>query len=500
MPASSAYWASPGEDRSRHFVDLQRDQSVADIEAAVGGGLRSVEHVKRATYIGTAVDQGRTSGVVTAEIVNGLLGWDPGAQGPSNPRPPYTPVPYAALAGRHHGAFLDPVRRTATHRWNEEHGAVWEDVGQWKRARYYPRGGPRGEDMDAAVERECLAVRTAAGLVDASTLGKIEVVGLDAGAFLDRMYTNRMSTLKLGRIRYGVMLGLDGMVLDDGVVMRVADDRFFVTTTTGGAATVLDRFEEWLQTEWPDLRVYCTSVTEQWATLGLAGPKAREVLAAVGTDIDLDADAFGFMAFRDGTVDGVPARLARVSFSGELSYEIGVDPRHAASLWEHLLEAGAPHGLLPYGTEAMHVLRAEKGFFIVGQETDGTVKPGDLGLDWLVSNDGDFVGKRSLVRPDTIRPDRKQLVGLLPADPEVVLPEGAQLVEDDTGTIPMPMIGHVTSSYRSPILERSFALAMVERGRERHSQTIAAPLPDGTIEAVVTDPVFYDPEGARRDG
>ena len=199
------------------------------------------------------------------------------------------------------------------------------------------------------------------------------------------------------------------------------------------------------------------------------------------------------------TVDGVPARLARVSFSGELSYEIGVDPRHAASLWEHLLEAGAPHGLLPYGTEAMHVLRAEKGFFIVGQETDGTVTPGDLGLDWLVSNDGDFVGKRSLVRPDTIRPDRKQLVGLLPADPEVVLPEGAQLVEDDTGTIPMPMIGHVTSSYRSPILERSFALAMVERGRERHSQTIAA-LPDGTIEAVVTDPVFYDPEGARRDG
>ncbi|MEX0753683.1 MAG: 2Fe-2S iron-sulfur cluster-binding protein [Actinomycetota bacterium] len=497
VPASAACWSVPADDRSRHFVDFQRDQTVADIEAAVGGGLRSVEHVKRATYIGTAVDQGRTSGVVTAEVVNGLLGGDPGAQGPSNPRPPYTPVPFSVLAGRHQGDLLDPIRRTPIHRWHEEHGAVWEDVGQWKRARYYPGDG---EDMNAAVARECLAVRTAVGILDASTLGKIEVVGPDAGAFLDRMYTNTMSTLKVGRIRYGLMLGLDGMVFDDGVAMRLAEDRFLVTTTSGGAAAVLDRFEEWLQTEWPQLRVYCTSVTEQWATIGIAGPRAREVIAAVGTDIDLSADAFGFMRFRDGAVDGVPARIARVSFSGELSYEINVDGRYAQSLWEHVIEAGTPLGLEPYGTEAMHVLRAEKGFIIVGQDTDGTVTPGDLGMDRIVSGEGDFVGRRSLSRPDTVRNDRKQLVGLLAVDRAQLLPEGAQLVLEDTGSIPMPMAGHVTSSYRSPILERTFALAVLEHGRELRGATVFAPLPEGTIAATVTDPVFYDPEGARRDG
>ncbi|MEX2274439.1 MAG: glycine cleavage T C-terminal barrel domain-containing protein [Actinomycetota bacterium] len=497
VPNSAAYWSVPADDRSRHFVDFQRDQTVADIEEAVGEGLRSMEHVKRATYIGTAIDQGRTSGVVTAEVVNQLLGWDPGAQGPSNPRPPYTPVPYAVLAGRHRGDLLDPVRRTPVHRWHEEHGVHWENVGQWRRPRFFPG---ESEDMDAAVSRECLSVRTAAGVLDASTLGKIEVIGPDAGAFLDRMYTNRMSSLKVGRIRYGLMLGLDGMVFDDGVAMRLAEDRFLVTTTTGGAASVLDRFEEWLQTEWPHLRVYCTSVTEQWATIGVAGPRARDVVTAIGTDIDLSPEGFGFMTFRDGVVDGVPARVARVSFSGELSYEINVDGRYGQSVWQDTLAAGADAGLQPYGTEAMHVLRAEKGFIIVGQDTDGTVTPGDLGMDWIVSNDGDFIGKRSLVRRDTLRHDRKQLVGLLPIDPEQVLPEGAQLVLEEIGTIPMPMIGHVTSSYRSPVLGCGFALALLERGRELSGSTVYAPLPGGTIAATVTDPVFYDPEGARRDG
>jgi sarcosine oxidase subunit alpha len=293
------------------------------------------------------------------------------------------------------------------------------------------------------------------------------------------------------------MLGLDGMVVDDGVAMRVAEDRFLVTTTTGNAAMVLDRFEEWLQTEWSDLRVYCTSVTERWADVAIAGPRARDVLAAAGTDVDLSPDAFPFMTFRDGTVAGIPSRVARVSFTGELSYEVLVDGRRGEELWAAVLAAGEPFGIAPYGTEAMHVLRAEKGFVIVGQDTDGTVTPQDLGMGWIVrKDDSDFIGRRSLRRGDTSRDDRKQLVGLLP---EALLPEGAQLVDEDTGRIPMPMIGHVTSSYLSPTLARPIALAMVEGGYGRLGDTVHAPLPDGTISSEIVSPVFYDPDGTKRD-
>jgi sarcosine oxidase subunit alpha len=495
LPGSETYWLELADDYSEHFIDLQRDQTVADIAEALDAGLVSVEHVKRATYIGTAIDQGRTSGVLAAAVVNQLLGAGPEAQGPTGARPPTVPVSYAAIAGSDRGDLLDPIRRTRMHTWHEEHGAVFEDVGQWKRPRYFPR---HGEEMEEAVTRECLAVRNAAGVLDASTLGKIEVVGPDAAVFLDRMYTNLMSTLPVGSIRYGFMLGLDGMVADDGVAMRLGDDRFLVTTTTGNAAMVLDRFEEWLQTEWPELRVYCTSVTEHWADVAIAGPRAREVLNAVGTDIDLAPEAFPFMTFRDGEVAGMPVRVARVSFTGELSYEILVDGRRGLELWAAVMKAGAPLGLRPYGTETMHVLRAEKGFVIVGQDTDGTVTPADLGMGWLVRrDDSDFIGRRSLRRGDSIRQDRRQLVGLLPGE---LLPEGAQLVEEDTGRIPMRMIGHVTSSFASPTLDRPIALAMVKRGRSRHGETVYAPLPGGTIFAEIVPPVFYDPEGTRRDG
>ena len=492
------YWFVPSEDYSRHFVDFQRDQTIADIAGTVDAGLRSVEHVKRATYIGTAIDQGRTSGVITAEVVNALLGESPGWQGPSNARPPAMPVPFATLAGPFRGALFDPIRTTPIHPWHVERGAAFENVGQWKRPWFFPRDG---ESMERAVERECLAVRNAVGAMDASTLGKIEVVGPDAPAFLDRMYTNRMSNLAVGSIRYGLMLGLDGMVLDDGVAMRLADDRYLVTTTTGGAATVLDRFEEWLQTEWPDLRVYCTSVTEQWAVVAINGPRARDVVSAAGTDVDLSREAFPFMTFRDGQVAGVPARLARVSFSGELAYELHVPAWHGLEIWEAVMAAGAPFGIEPYGTEAMHVLRAEKGYVIVGQDTDGSVTPHDLGMDWIVNpSKGDFVGRRSLRRSDVVRSDRKQLVGLFPDDVEELLPEGAQLVLDDTGQIPMPLAGHVTSSYRSPALGRTFALAMLAGGHAMHGRTVYAPLPEGTVTCTVTSPVPYDPEGERRDG
>jgi sarcosine oxidase subunit alpha len=294
------------------------------------------------------------------------------------------------------------------------------------------------------------------------------------------------------------MLGLDGMVFDDGVAMRLAEDRYLVTTTTGGAAAVLDRFEEWLQTEWPDLRVSCTSVTEQWAVVAVGGPRAREVVDRIGTDVDLSPPSFPWMTWRDGAVAGVPCRVCRVSFHGDLSYELHVSSWHGRRVWDAVVGAGAT----PYGTEAMHVLRAEKGYVIVGQETDGTATPDDLGMGWIVNpSKGDFVGKRSLVRPDTTRDDRKQLVGLLPDDPNTLLVEGSQLVA--TATLPappVPMLGHVTSSYRSAALGRTFALAMVKGGRSLRGEAIFAATRGGTLAVTVTDPVFYDPEDERRDG
>ncbi|HEY2959688.1 MAG TPA: glycine cleavage T C-terminal barrel domain-containing protein [Actinomycetota bacterium] len=502
VPAAEPCWYVADGDLSEHFVDLQRDQTVADVAAALDSGLRSVEHVKRATYIGTAVDQGRASGALAAEVVNQLLGTDPGAQGPSNARPPWAPAPFHLLAGPYRGALFDPARETPMHAAHLRRGAVFENVGQWKRPRYFPRDG---EPMRQAVLRECRAVRNAVGVIDATTLGAIEVVGPDAATFLDRMYSNAMSSLAVGRIRYGFMLGLDGMVFDDGVALRLADDRYLVSTTTGAAARVLDRFEEWLQTEWPGLRVYCTSVTEQWAKVAVAGPLAREVLRAVGTDLDVSRAAMPFMSWRDGEVADVPARLARVSFSGELAFEVHVAGWHGLHAWEALLAAGEPFGITPYGTEAMHVLRAEKGFVMVGQDTDGTVTPDDLGMSWIVNlRKGDFVGRRSLRRADLLRPDRRQLVGLLPDDPGALLPEGAQLVaaEHAGAAPPVPMLGHVTSSYESATLGRTFALALLAGGRRRVGSTVYArtAAQAAATPAKVTEPVFYDPEGVRRDG
>ncbi|PRY49562.1 sarcosine oxidase subunit alpha [Geodermatophilus tzadiensis] len=498
-------WRVPdpsGAEGSTSFVDLQRDATVADIARAVGAGLRSIEHVKRYTTIGTAHDQGKTSGVLTSGIVAELLGVPVQDTGTTTFRPPYTPVAFAALAGRDRGRLFDPERVTALHEWHVAAGAVFEDVGQWKRPRHYPRPG---EDMEAAVLRECAAARTGVGILDGSTLGKIDVQGPDAAVLLDRLYTNLMSSLKVGSVRYGVMCGVDGMVIDDGTVLRLAEDRFLVLTTTGGAAKVLDWMEEWIQTEWPDLRVHCTSVTEQWCTFPVVGPRSRDVVGAVFPGVDVSNEAFPFMTWRDTTLDGVPVRLARISFSGELAYEVYVNPWYAVAVWQRLLDAGRPHGITPYGTETMHVLRAEKGYPIIGQDTDGTVTPHDLGMAWAVSKKKpDFVGKRSFARPENHNPLRKHLVGLLPVDRQTVLPEGSQIVEYRTdGRLPappVPMLGHVTSSYRSAELARPFALALVKGGRERIGETVHVPV-DGTLVPVeVTGSVLVDPEGARRDG
>ncbi|MFJ5031978.1 sarcosine oxidase subunit delta family protein [Streptomyces sp. NPDC088560] len=481
------------------FVDLQRDVTVDDLARATGAGLHSVEHTKRYTTAGTASDQGRTGGVLASGVVAELLGVDISALGLPTFRPPYTPVSFAALAGRDRGALHDPIRTTALHAWHVEHGALFENVGQWKRPWYYPRDG---EEMESAVLRECRAAREGVAFMDASTLGKIDVQGPDAARFLDLLYTNMMSTLKTGMIRYGVMCRPDGMVFDDGTVIRLAQDRFLVTTTTGNAAAVLDWMEEWLQTEWPDLRVHCTSVTEQWATVALVGPRSRAVLGSLAPRLAVSNDDFPFMAWRDTTVAGIGARVCRISFSGELAYEINVSPWHALALWEALYEAGAPYGITPYGTETMHVLRAEKGYPIVGQDTDGTVTPQDLGMGWAVSKKKrDFIGKRSYARADTVRPDRKHLVALLPDDGGVLLPEGTQLVaESELPAPPVPMLGHVTSSYRSAALDRTFALALLKGGRDRIGERLYAPVGDRLFPVTVASPVLYDPEGARRDG
>ncbi len=507
-PAARLYLVAPAgaEPRSleTHFVDLQRDVSVADLARATGAGLAGVEHVKRYTTAGTAHDQGKTSGLLATAVIAELLGVEPSALGTTTYRPPYTPVAFATLAGRERGQLFDPVRLTGAHDWHVAHGAAWENVGQWKRPWFYPQTRADGsvEHLHEAVARECAAARTGVAFMDGSTLGKIEVQGPDAGAFLDRMYTNLMSSLKVGSIRYGVMCGVDGMVIDDGTVFRLAEDRFLLTTTTGNAAKIMDWLEEWLQTEWPELRAWCTSVTEQWATMAVVGPQSRALVGALAPELDVSQDAFGFMTWRDTTLAGLPARVARVSFSGELAYEINVAWPDAAALWDAVWTAGEPIGLTPYGTETMHVLRAEKGYPIVGQDTDGTITPQDLGMGWVVSKKKpDYLGKRSHARPDNARPDRRHLIGLLPVDQALVVPEGSQLVEGaDLGAPPVPMHGFVTSSYFSAALGRPFALALLTAGRDRIGDTVYAVVDGVAHPVVVTGPVLVDPEGARRDG
>ncbi|MGM0560083.1 MAG: sarcosine oxidase subunit alpha [Pseudomonadota bacterium] len=481
--------------RARAFVDYQNDVTAKDIRLAVREGMKSIEHVKRYTTNGMATDQGKLSNMNGLMIAADAVGKAPPQVGLTTFRPPYTPTTFGAFAGYHRGDHFEVVRKTPIDSWAEENGAVFEPVSQWRRAWYFPR---QGEDMEAAVARECLATRKSLGIFDASTLGKIEIAGPDAVEFMNRMYTNPWTKLAPGRCRYGLLLGEDGFIRDDGVIGRLSDDLFHVTTTTGGAARVLTMMEDYLQTEWPDLNVWLTSTTEQWATIALNGPNARRVLEPFVEGQDLSPEAFVHMSVAECKVAGFPARLFRLSFTGELSFEINVPARYGRALWEKLYEAGQQYDICPYGTETMHVLRAEKGFIIVGQDTDGTVTPDDAGMNWAVGKKKtDFVGMRSLSRPDLVAPGRKQLVGLLTEDGSVRLDEGAQVVADPNQSVPMDMIGHVSSSYHSAALGRSIALALLKDGRNLKGQEVYVPLPSGLHKARVTDTVFYDPEGER---
>jgi sarcosine oxidase, subunit alpha len=485
----------PRGTRGRAFVDWQNDVTTRDLALATREGFHSIEHVKRYTTTGMATDQGKTSNLNALAVVSSALGKAIPQVGLTTFRMPYTPVSFGSFAGPARGELFDPVRTTPMHGWARAHGAVFEDVGLWKRARYFPRGT---EDMHQSVDRECRAVRNACGIFDASTLGKIEVVGPDAVTFMNRLYVNAWDSLAVGRARYGVLLRDDGFVYDDGVVARIATDRFHVTTTTGGAARVLAMMEDYLQTEWSELGVWLTSTTEQWAVIAVQGPKARPVLSSL-VDIDISAAALPHMGVAAGRICGVPMRLFRVSFTGELGFEVNVPADFGAAVWEAVWAAGLAHGITPYGTEAMHVLRAEKGYIIVGQDTDGTVTPDDAGLSWAIGrNKADFVGKRSLQRPAMQSADRRQLVGLLTAEPERVLEEGSQVLVEKDAPVPVRPLGHVTSSYYSAALDRSIAIALIAGGRSRMGQTLYVSLEGGGAAPVqVASPVFYDPKGAR---
>ena len=484
-----------GVAEAKAFVDFQNDVCAKDIRLAVREGMRSIEHVKRYTTTGMATDQGKTSNLNALAIAAKALQRPLPEVGLTTFRQPYTPVTFGVFAGASRGDLFDPVRKTAIHSWAAEQGAMFEDVGLWKRAWYFPRSD---EGMHAAVARECEQTRASVGLFDASTLGKIEVVGRDAAAFLEKLYTNPWTKLETGRCRYGVMLNEQGFIMDDGVVARMAPDRFHVTTTTGGAARVLHHMEDYLQTEFPDLRVWLTSTSEQWAVIAVQGPRARDLIAPFVEGIDLARQAMPHMSVREGRICGVATRLMRVSFTGELGFEINVAPEYARSVWETLWEAGRAYQAVAYGTEAMHVMRAEKGYIIVGQDTDGTMTPADAGLEWAIGKaKKDFVGKRSLTRPDMVVPGRKQLVGLLTADPKVVLEEGAQVIAARGET---RAIGHVTSAYLSPALGRSIALAAIEGGRSLLGKPLVVRAGDAALSVSTTDPVFFDKQGARLDG
>ena len=490
-------WLLPSDKilgKTKPFVDYQNDATAKDIKLALREGFRSIEHVKRYTTTGMGTDQGKLGNMHALGIIADTAKVQMGELGTTTFRPPYTPLTFGTIVGRNVGEYFDIFRKTPMHDWHVDNKAEFENVGQWKRAWYYPKNN---EDMHQAVQRESKAARESAGILDASTLGKIDIQGTDASEFLNRVYTNAWSKLAIGKCRYGLMLNEDGMVYDDGVTTRLGENHYIMTTTTGGAANVLGKLEDYLQTEWPELDVYLTSVTDHYATASVCGPNSKKILSKLIPDLDLSDENFPHMSFKNASIGKIKCRIMRISFTGEHSYEINVQANYGKSVWEKCMEIGKEYNITPYGTETMHLLRAEKGFIIVGQDTDATMTPIDLQMDWIVSKKKyDFIGKRSLYRSDTIREDRKQLVGLLTENPNEVLEEGAQIVAE-TNKKPVEMLGHVTSSYYSPNLNKSIALGVVRGGKNMLGQKLFIPMENKIINVTVADPVFLDKENKR---
>jgi heterotetrameric sarcosine oxidase alpha subunit len=491
-------WSVPSSARGKRFVDIQDDVTVSDIGLAAREGYRSVEHLKRYTTLGMGTDQGKTSNVVGLALLAEQRGEAIPAVGTTTFRPPYTPVTLGNFAGPDVGRHFEPIRRTAMHHWHEAAGATWVEGGLWLRPSYYKRAG---ETIREAIVRETLAARTNVGLVDVSTLGKIDIQGPDAAEFLDRVYSNNFKSLPIGKARYGLMLREDGIVMDDGTTSRLAEQRFLMTTTTANAVKIMQHLEFLLQMIWPELRVQVVSVTEQWAAMALAGPNSRAVLERVVEGIDVSDAALPYMGVVAGRLGGAPTRIFRISFSGERSYEINVPADHGRAVWEAILDAGRPLGITPYGMEAMGIMRIEKGH-VTGAELDGNATADDLGLGRMISAKKDFFGRRSLNRPGFVDPNRPRLVGFVPVDGKTRLRAGAQIVADSRVPPPVPMVGRITSAAVSPMLGHPIALGFLAGGMTRKGETLHAlfPLANQWTPVRVVDPVFYDPKGERLHG
>ena len=501
--AGEALWAVPGSERAKAFVDFQNDVTVADVGLAVRESYASVEHLKRYTTLGMGTDQGRTSNVNGLALLARARGAPIPEVGHTTYRPPYAPVTLGLVAGEETGPHLAPVRETPMHDWHAERLRGVErgmrPVGMWLRPHSYPR------DRESTLEaswREARHVREAVGIVDVSTLGKIELEGDDVAEFLERMYVNRWRTLRTGRSRYGLMLREDGHVLDDGTTSRLGERRYYMTTTTGEHRHVLRHMEFHAQTVWPELDVNIVDVTDQWGAMALAGPRSRDVLAtAVDAAWRDEIEELPFMGAIEVTLAGVPARVFRITFSGELGYEVHVPADWGIAVWEHLLARGAPQGVAAYGTEAMGILRIEKGH-VAGPEIDGRTTPLDLGFERMLRPGGGYVGQWGLSRPVFRAPGRKQFVGLRGEAP---IPPGAQILDEarasKVGRRPgaITSLGHVTSSVHSPNLGFDIALALLRDGRSRTGErlTAASPITGENVRVEVCSPHFFDPENVR---
>ncbi len=483
--------------RGKAFVDFQHDVTDADLALGVREGFTSAELLKRYTTLGMATDQGKTSALNGHAILAALTERSIAEVGTTVARPPYTPVAIGAFAGAHRGKHFRPTRLTASHRWAAELGATFVEAGAWLRAQWFATDGER--DWRVTVGREVNGVRTRVGVCDVSTLGKIDVQGRDAALFLDRVYSNLMSTLLPGKARYGLMLREDGIVLDDGTAARLREDHFVVSTTTINAPKVMQHLEHARQVLWPELDVQLISVTEQWAQFAVAGPRARRLLERLlGAALDVSDAAFPYMACREFLWQGSLSRLFRISFSGELAYELAVPARYGDSTIRAIMTCGADLGVVPYGTEALGVMRIEKGH-VAGNELNGTTTAGDLGLGRMQSMRKDYIGRVLAARPGLTDPARPTLVGLKPAEPDARIHSGAHLLTLNSPPTLENDQGFVSSAVYSPTLRHWIALGFLRGGLSRLGERIHAfdPLRGLDVPVLVTSPTFYDPDGVR---
>jgi len=491
------FWCVPlpeGKNYKR-FLDFQNDVAVTDVQLALREGYRSIEHVKRYTTLGMATDQGKTSNLNGLQLVSDVENKVVPQVGHTTFRPPYTPVSIGAIVGREIGKHSKPTRKSPMHSWHEKNNAVFVDAGVWLRPRYYKQGN---ENLFEGSKREAKNVRQNVGVCDVTTLGKIDIKGPDAAELLNRVYTNAWLKLPVGKARYGAMLREDGIVMDDGTTTRISENHYHMTTTTAQAANVLSHLEYYLQLVWPELNVNVVSTTEQWAGAAIAGPKSRDVVQKLFPDLDVSNEGLPFMGYMEGNLFGVNAKIYRISFSGELAYEVNVESDNGNFMWEKIMKVGKEFNIQPYGTEALSTLRIEMGH-VAGSELDGRTIPYDNSLEGMVSKKKDFIGKRSLGKIAFVAPDRQKVVGVVPLDKKTSIPEGSYIVKDDKAKLPIPKLGHVSASCWSVEYDNPFSLAIIKDGKNMIGQKLYAlsPLKNKTIPVEIVSSHYVDPKGER---